>query len=71
MKLPKDKLHVTVYLDDDEAYDIWTIEVGVEQSHVTARKADISGNRHGTLRTLSEIYLTGREVFLAGGCKVG
>ncbi|MND61403.1 Alanine--tRNA ligase [compost metagenome] len=29
LKLPKDKLWVTVYASDDEAYDIWTQEVGV------------------------------------------
>ena len=28
-KLPKDKLWTTVYVDDDEAYDIWTKDVGV------------------------------------------
>ena len=28
-KLPKDKLWGTVYAEDDEAYDIWTKEVGV------------------------------------------
>jgi alanyl-tRNA synthetase len=28
-KLPKDKLWTTVYVDDDEAYDIWTREIGV------------------------------------------
>ena len=28
-KLPKDKLWTTVYVDDDEAYDIWTKEIGV------------------------------------------
>ena len=28
-KLPKDKLWVTVYAEDDEAYDIWTKEIGV------------------------------------------
>ena len=27
--LPPDKLWVTVYVDDDEAYDIWTKEIGV------------------------------------------
>ena len=27
--LPKDKLWATVYVDDDEAYDIWTKEIGV------------------------------------------
>lgn len=29
LKLPKDKLWVTVYASDDEAYDIWTQDVGV------------------------------------------
>ncbi len=29
LKLPKDKLWVTVYASDDEAYDIWTKQVGV------------------------------------------
>lgn len=33
--IPVDKLYVTVYLDDDEAYDIWTKEVGVDPSHVS------------------------------------
>jgi alanyl-tRNA synthetase len=28
-KLPKDKLWTTVYVDDDEAYDIWTKEIGI------------------------------------------
>ncbi|MGI4836674.1 MAG: alanine--tRNA ligase [Janthinobacterium lividum] len=29
LKLPQDKLWVTVYASDDEAYDIWTKEIGV------------------------------------------
>ncbi|MFR0689980.1 alanine--tRNA ligase [Enterobacterales bacterium AE_CKDN230030158-1A_HGKHYDSX7] len=29
LNLPKDKLWVTVYATDDEAYDIWTKEVGI------------------------------------------
>ncbi|PWE38590.1 alanine--tRNA ligase [Pseudomonas prosekii] len=29
LKLPKDKLWVTVYASDDEAYDIWTQQIGV------------------------------------------
>ncbi len=29
LKLPKEKLWVTVYASDDEAYDIWTKEVGI------------------------------------------
>ncbi|KKO09814.1 hypothetical protein LCGC14_0033130 [marine sediment metagenome] len=32
--LPADKLWVTVYATDDEAYDIWTREVGVPAEHM-------------------------------------
>ncbi len=34
LKLPKDKLWVTVYEDDDEAIDIWVNEVGVERDRI-------------------------------------
>ena len=34
LKLPKDKLWVTVYEDDDEAIDIWVKEVGVERDRI-------------------------------------
>lgn len=33
--IPVDKLYVTVYLNDDEAYDIWTKEVGVAPDHMS------------------------------------
>ena len=33
LKLPKDKLWVTVYKDDDEAADIWLKEIGVDPKH--------------------------------------
>lgn len=32
--LPKEKLYVTVYETDDEAYDIWNKEVGVPADHI-------------------------------------
>ena len=34
MELPVDKLWVTIYLDDDEAFDIWTKEVGVSPDRI-------------------------------------
>ncbi|MBX3617504.1 alanine--tRNA ligase [Nitrosomonas sp.] len=34
LKIPRDKLWVTVYSEDDEAADIWLNEVGVEPSRV-------------------------------------
>ena len=36
MAIPKDKLYISVYLDDDEAYDIWTKEVGIAPAPSTA-----------------------------------
>ena len=29
MAIPKDRLHISVYEQDDEAYDIWTKKVGI------------------------------------------
>jgi alanyl-tRNA synthetase len=46
-KLPKDKLYVTVYAEDDEAYDIWTKEVGLEASRVI-RIGDNKGARYAS-----------------------
>ncbi|MCL2354144.1 MAG: alanine--tRNA ligase-related protein, partial [Defluviitaleaceae bacterium] len=34
LQMPTDKLYITVYLDDDEAYDIWTKEIGIAPSHI-------------------------------------
>ena len=33
-KLPKEKLWVTVYQEDDEAYDIWAKEIGVPEDRI-------------------------------------
>ncbi len=35
LKLPKERLWVTVYKDDDEAADIWLKEIGVDPKHFT------------------------------------
>ncbi|MCE5220376.1 MAG: alanine--tRNA ligase [Clostridium sp.] len=34
LELPKDKLYVTIYLDDDEAYEFWTTLTDVDKSHI-------------------------------------
>ncbi len=46
-KLPKDKLTVTVYADDDEAYDIWTKKIGVPVERVI-RIGDNKGARYAS-----------------------
>lgn len=46
-KLPKEKLWVTVYHDDDEAYDIWEKEVGVPAERII-RIGDNKGARYAS-----------------------
>ena len=46
-RLPKDKLWVTVYAEDDEAYDIWTREIGVPAGRVI-RIGDNKGARYAS-----------------------
>jgi alanyl-tRNA synthetase len=46
-KIPKEKLMVTVYAEDDEAYDIWTKEIGVPADKVV-RIGDNKGARYAS-----------------------
>ncbi len=46
-KLPAEKLWVTVYAEDDEAYDIWTKEIGVPAARVI-RIGDNKGARYAS-----------------------
>jgi alanyl-tRNA synthetase len=46
-KLPKEKLWVTVYAEDDEAYDIWNKEVGVPAERIV-RIGDNKGARYAS-----------------------
>ena len=46
-KLPKDKLTVTVYADDDEAYDIWQNTIGVPAERII-RIGDNKGARYAS-----------------------
>jgi alanyl-tRNA synthetase len=44
-KLPPEKLTATVYIDDDEAYDIWTKEIGLPPERVI-RIGDNKGGKY-------------------------
>jgi len=46
-KLPAEKLWVTVYQEDDEAYDIWATEVGVPRERII-RIGDNKGSRYAS-----------------------
>ncbi len=75
MELPVDRLYVTVYLDDDEAYDIWTKEVGVDPSHMTRMGKEDNFWEHGSgpCGPCSEIYFDRGPEKGCGkpDCKVG
>ncbi len=58
LEIPADKLYCSVYEQDDDAYEIWTKEIGVPESHmVRLGKAD-NFWEHGTgpCGPCSEIY---------------
>ena len=46
-KLPKEKLWVTVYAEDDEAYEIWNKEIGVPAERIV-RIGDNKGGRYAS-----------------------
>lgn len=58
MKMPVDKLWVTIYLDDDEAFNIWTKEVGVNPDHIVRLGKEDNFWEHGSgpCGPCSEIY---------------
>ena len=75
LDIPKEKLYISVYEDDDEAYDIWTKKVGVSEEHmVRLGKADnFWEHGSGPCGPCSEIYYDRGEEHGCGKptCKVG
>lgn len=47
LDMPVDKLWVTIYENDDEAFDIWTKEVGVDPSHIVRLGKEDNFWEHG------------------------
>lgn len=58
LKLPKDRLYVTIYLDDDEAYDIWVKSTDVDPSKIFRLGKEDNFWEHGVgpCGPCSEIY---------------
>ncbi len=75
LEMPKEKLYVSVYEQDDEAYDIWTKHRGVDPSHmVRLGKADnFWEHGSGPCGPCSEIYFDRGEEKGCGSpdCMVG
>ena len=58
LEMPEEKLYVSIYQDDDEAYKIWTEEVGVDPSHMVRLGKEDNFWEHGSgpCGPCSEIY---------------
>ena len=56
IKLDKNRLYVTVYPDDQEAYDTWHNDCGVEESHITRLEDNFWEIGEGPCGPDSEIF---------------
>ena len=75
MELPVDRLWVTIYQDDDEAFDIWTKEVGVAPERIVRLGKEDNFWEHGTgpCGPCSELHFDRGEEYSCGkpDCAVG
>ncbi len=75
MEIPKERLWISVYEDDNEAKDIWINEVGVDPKHIVKLGKEDNFWEHGTgpCGPCSEIYFDRGEEYGCGEptCGVG
>ena len=76
LKLPKEKLYVSVYEDDDEAEKIWHEKIGVPMDHICRMGKEDNfweAGTDGPCGPCSEIYFDRGEKYGCGkpDCKVG
>ncbi len=73
--LDKDRLYPSVYLDDDEAFDIWNKEIGIDKERIFRFGKEDNFWEHGSgpCGPCSEIYYDRGEKYGCGqpGCTVG
>ncbi len=75
IKMDPEKIYCSVYLDDDEAYDIWTKQVGVKPDHMVrfGKEDNFWEHGQGPCGPCSELYYDRGEKYGCGSpdCKVG
>ena len=76
LKLPEDRLYISVYEDDDEAEQIWNKKVGVPMDHIVRMGKEDNfweAGTDGPCGPCSEIYFDRGEKYGCGkpDCKVG
>ncbi|MGD9474894.1 MAG: alanine--tRNA ligase [Eubacteriaceae bacterium] len=67
MEMPAEKIHISIYLDDDEAYDIWHNEVGIPKERIVRLGKEDNFWEHGLgpCGPCSELYYDRGEEY---GC---
>ena len=73
LEMPEDKLYVTIYQDDDEAFEIWTKQNGVDPSHIVRLGKEDNFWEHGSgpCGPCSEIYFDRGEKYGCGSPDCG
>ena len=75
LEMPADRLYISIYQDDDEAFDIWTKQNGVDPSHMVrlGREDNFWEHGSGPCGPCSEIYFDRGEKYGCGKptCGVG
>ena len=75
LEMPKDKIWISIYENDDEAKDIWVNEVGVDASHIVRLGKEDNFWEHGSgpCGPCSELYFDRGEKYGCGSptCGVG
>lgn len=73
LEMPVDKLYVTIYENDDEAYEIWTKQNGVDPSHIVRLGKEDNFWEHGSgpCGPCSEIYFDRGEKYGCGSPDCG
>ena len=68
LDMPVDKLYVTIYENDDEAFEIWTKQNGVDPSHIVRLGKEDNFWEHGSgpCGPCSEIYFDRGEKYGCG-----
>ncbi len=68
LKMPEDKLWVTIYENDNEAYDIWKNEVKIDPSHIVrlGKEDNFWEHGQGPCGPCSEIYFDRGEEYGCG-----
>lgn len=68
LEIPADLLWVTIYENDDETFDIWTKEIGVDPSHIVrlGKEDNFWEHGQGPCGPCSEIYVDRGEKYGCG-----